>query len=85
MRFEVVNCSNQIEAQIEAFASIAITIAQDMKNFQSSNNVFAEDSLAGQCAVSRFLLRGEGLKLGFLRRDLTVGMHVRQTQVAGIG
>ena len=84
MKFKVIDSSNQVEAQIEAFASIAIPIAQDMENFQSANNMFAEDALAGQFAVSSFLLTSERMKFGFLGRYLTVGMQLRQTQITGI-
>ena len=55
-----------------------------MKNFQSSNNMFAENSLAGKFTVSSFLLKREWMKFGFLRWYLTVGMQLRQTQVACI-
>jgi len=74
MKFKVVDGSNQVEAQIEALTSIAITITQNAENLQSADNMFTENALTGKITIRRFLFSREWMKFRFLCRDLTVGM-----------
>ena len=65
MEFEVVDGSDQVETQAKAFTPIAIAVAQNMKNLQSSDNMFAEDALAGQFAIGAFCSGVSGWSFDF--------------------
>jgi len=66
MKFKVVDGSNQVEAQIEALTSIAITITQNAENFQSADNMFTENALTGKNTIRRFLFSREWMKCNSL-------------------
>lgn len=45
IEFEIVKCSDQIETQTKAFASIAITFTQYTKDLDLANNMLDENAL----------------------------------------
>ena len=53
--FEIMDGGDQIEAQSKAFASISITLTQDAKNLQTTNDILDQNTLMRQFAVAGFL------------------------------
>jgi len=45
IEFHVVDGSNQVEAQAEAFATIPIALTQNAKDFQSADDVLDQNAL----------------------------------------
>ena len=70
LKFKIVDRCNEIEAQFKTLAPIAIAITQDTKNLQSADDMFNENALTCQFAISRFLCRCKRLQFRFFGRDL---------------
>jgi hypothetical protein len=75
---------NQIEAQTEALASVAIALRKEAKDFQAPDDVFNYKPLFCQLPVLRLLLRCQGVQFVFLMRQTAIVMLLRQAQVPAI-
>jgi hypothetical protein len=84
VEFEVVNRSDQVEAQRKSRSAIAIPLTQDAKDLQLSENMLNHDPLASQRTISLFLLFGQRMIFGFLERGLAVFMKFGQALVTSI-
>jgi hypothetical protein len=70
----IVNGSNEIEAQSKAFSAISITFTQDAKNLQFTNDMLDINALARNSSIFFFLLRRQRVVLGFLVRCFAVSV-----------
>jgi len=57
LEFEVVDSSHEVETKAKAFASIAIALTQDTKDFQFANDVLDQDTNFGKGSIVSFLFR----------------------------
>jgi hypothetical protein len=82
--FEVVNCSDQIEAQGKSLSAITIPFTQDPKDLQLTKNMLNQNSFSSQGMISLLFLFGQRMIFGFLERRLAILMKVCQALVASI-
>ncbi len=83
--FEVVDGSDQIEAQPKAFSPITVTLTQDPKDFQLADDILDQNAFPGQLAVGNLLLCAQRMKFTFLGWRLAVGVQAGQSLIASIG
>ena len=81
----IVKSSNQIEAQAEPLAAVAVRASQDAKPLEPTNDMFSHNTLAGQLPVSLLLCRRERMMLALLVRGATVTMIFVDSFVAAVG
>ena len=84
VEFKVVNCGDQIEAQIKSFSAVPIPFTQDAKHFQLAKYMFNQNPSASQCPISLLLSFRQSVIFGFLERRLTVFVKVCQALITRI-
>ena len=81
----VVECRDQVEAQAEPLAPVAVALAQDAEDLQAPDDVLGHEPLPCQLPVLCLLLARQWVQFAALVRRLAVGMMLRQPQVAAVG
>ena len=84
VEFEVVDRSNQVEAQGKSLSAIAISLAQNTKHFQLAKNMFNQNSLTSQSAISLLFFLCQSMIFGFLERGLAVSVKFCQALITSI-
>jgi len=81
IHLNVVDGCNEIEAQFETFAPIAIPLAQDTEDLYLANHMFSEHTPASQFAIGNLLFWRERVVLGLLGRGSAVRMQLGQSLI----
>ena len=88
---------DEVETQVEAFAATAVTLAENAKDFELTDDLFDAQAKTsqradrpGRCrlvqdAVGLFLLVGERVTLAGFGRQTGMGVQLVQARVAEVG
>lgn len=82
---EIGDGGQQIEAQTETLAAIAIALGENLEHFQATNRVFDRDPHLRDFPIARFLRVRQGMVLRLLLRQATIGMELADPLIAAIG
>ena len=85
MEMSVIESSNEVETQSEAFSFVSVRAAQDSESFKPRQDVFHDQTLLRQETVFSFLLLCERMMLAFLVGSARVGMEFLDSFVAAVG
>jgi len=81
----ITNSRQQVEAQAEPFAPVAVAFTQDAKHLEPRQHMLHNHPLPRQGFILHFLLRCERMMLAFLVRRLTVAMPPLDSSITRIG
>lgn len=76
---------DEVETQVEAFAATAVTLAENAKDFELTDDLFDAQAKTSQRAVGLFLLVGERVTLAGFGRQTGMGVQLVQARVAEVG
>jgi hypothetical protein len=82
---KVCDGGEQVEAQSETLAAVAISAAENAKAFQVPQHVFDADAARSQVLVLLFWGRRQGVMLAFFVRGMTVAMQFSYALIARVG
>ena len=76
---------DEVEAQVEAFAPTAVTLAEDAKDFESTDDLLDAKAEAGERAVGLFRLVGKRVLLAGFSWQTGVRVQLVESQIAEVG
>ena len=84
VKLMVVKRRNQVEAQPEPLATVAVTLRQNPKDLQAADYMLHHKPLLGQAAVLGLLLFGKRMQLAPLVRQAVVGVTLDEAQITAV-
>ena len=73
-KLNVVDASDKVEAETEAFATTPVTFCEDAKNLELADDTLDVKPEAGQGALSTFFFIAQRMMLAGFRRQEAVGV-----------
>jgi hypothetical protein len=80
----IVDSGDEVEPESEAFSSVSVSVCDDFKALEVSDDVFAGDTLSGYAFIFCLVLFGQGMFFAALLRHNCVGVHLLQPQEPGV-
>lgn len=81
----VQDSGNEVYSKAKAFASVAVALCQEAKNFEFTDGMFYYDPFLGDAAVICFLFLGQRFFLASLVRHLAFFMQLSDALIAAVG